>query len=95
MGVGRRREQQQGEFWVAADKLGGGPRNVFYDRLNQLLAEIEFDRQLEAAAEPYYQRTGRKGLPPGVYFRMLFIGYFRKTSPASEELPGVARTAAR
>jgi hypothetical protein len=60
--------------------LGGGPRNAFYDRLNQLLGEIDFDHQLEAAAEPYYQPTGRQGLPPGVYFRMIFIGYFEDIS---------------
>lgn len=80
MGLGKRRAKRQGEFWVAADKLGSGPRNVFYDRLNQLLAEMGFDEKLEAAAEPYYQTTGRKGLPPGVYFRMIFIGYFEDIS---------------
>jgi len=53
---------------------------VFYDRLNQLLAEIAFGRKLEAAVEPCYETTGRKGLPPGVYFRMLFIGYFEDIS---------------
>ncbi|HEX2239026.1 MAG TPA: transposase [Gammaproteobacteria bacterium] len=76
MGLGRRRKEQQQAFWVAADKLGSGPRNVFYDRLNELLLEIEFDQQLEAAVAPFYQATGRKCLPPGVYFRMIFIGYF-------------------
>ena len=37
MALGQRRRQQQDTFWVAADKLGRGPRNAFYDRLNQLL----------------------------------------------------------
>jgi len=54
MALGRRRSEQQGEFWVPADKLGGGPRNVFYERLNRILAEMEFDRELEEAARPYY-----------------------------------------
>lgn len=76
MALGRRRREQQETFWVSAGDLGRGPRNVFYDRLNEVLAEIDFDCRLEAAAEPYYQTTGRKGLPPGVYFRMIFIGYF-------------------
>ncbi len=80
MSLGRRRSDHQDSFWVAADKLGKGPRNAFYDRLNQLLAEVEFDRKLEAAAEPYYECTGRQGLPPGVYFRMIFIGYFEDIS---------------
>jgi transposase len=80
MALGRRRRERQGEFWVATDQLGSGPRNLFYDRLNQLLDKIDFDRKLEAAAEPYYETTGREGLPPGVYFRMIFIGYFEDIS---------------
>lgn len=80
MALGRRRREQQDTFWVATDQLGSGPRNAFYDRLNQLLAEIEFDRKLEEAAEPYYEKIGRRSLPPGVYFRMIFIGYFEDIS---------------
>ena len=80
MALGKRKRQQQDTFWVAADKLGCGPRNAFYDRLNQLLDEIDFDGKLEKAVEPFYEKTGRKGLPPGVYFRMIFIGYFEDIS---------------
>lgn len=80
MALGKRKRQQQDTFWVAADKLGSGPRNAFYDRLNQLLEEIGFDSKLEKAVEPFYEKTGRKGLPPGVYFRMIFIGYFEDIS---------------
>lgn len=80
MTLGKRRREQQDSFWVAADRLGRGPRNAFYDRLNQLLDEIEFDKKLEKATEPYYESTGRKSLPPGVYFRMIFIGYFEDIS---------------
>ena len=92
MSLGRRSSERQDCFWVAADKLGKGPRNAFYDRLNQLLTEIEFDQKLEKAAEPYYQTTGRKGLPPGVYFRMIFVRLLRGTSPANEALLGGATT---
>jgi IS5 family transposase len=80
MTLGRRRREHQDTFWVPADRLGSGPRNAFYDRLNQLLDEIGFDKKLEEAAEPYYESTGRRGLAPGVYFRMLFIGYFEDIS---------------
>ena len=80
MSLGRRQCERQDTFWVVMEKLDNGPRNVFFDRLNRLLAEIDFDRKLEKAAEPYYQKTGRKGLPPGVYFRMIFIGYFEDIS---------------
>ena len=68
MALGKRKRQRQDTFWVAADKLGSGPRNAFYDRLNRLLNGIDFDGKLEKAVEPFYQKTGRKGLPPGVYF---------------------------
>lgn len=80
MSVGRRRGEEQCEFWVATEQLGRGPRNAFYDKLNEVLAEAGFDRELEKAVEPYYATTGRKGLAPGVYFRMLFIGYFEDIS---------------
>ena len=80
MSLGRRRREQQDTFWVSADRLGSGPRNAFYDRLNRLLAEIDFDRKLEQAAEPFYESTGRRSLPPGVYFRMIIIGYFEDIS---------------
>ena len=80
MRVGPRRTEEQCEFWVASEQLGRGPRNAFYEKLNEVLADAGFDRELEKAVEPYYCRTGRKGLPPGVYFRMLFIGYFEDIS---------------
>jgi len=80
MALGKRKRQHREAFWVATDKLGSGPRNAFYDRLNLLLGEIDLDGKLEKAAEPYYKKTGRKGLPLGVYFRMIFIGYFEDIS---------------
>ena len=80
MGLGRRGSEHQGSFWVETKKLGQGPWNGFYDRLNELLAEVEFDRKLESAAASYYETTGRKSLPPGVYFRMIFIGFFEDIS---------------
>ncbi|MEM6470451.1 MAG: transposase [Planctomycetota bacterium] len=65
---------------VQPNALSSGPRNAFYDRLNELLAEIEFDSKLEEAAEPFHRKTRRKSLPPGVYFRLIFIGYFQDIS---------------
>ena len=80
MGLGKRKRESQGSFWVATEKLCNGPRNAFYERLNQVLNEIHFDEKLEEAVEPFYEKTGRKGLAPGVYFRMIFIGYFEDIS---------------
>jgi transposase len=76
MALGRRNEERQGEFWVATQHLPTSPGHVFYDKLNRLLAEAGFDEWVEALCEPYYAKSGRPGIPPGVYFRMLMVGYF-------------------
>jgi transposase len=44
---------------------------------NQLLREHGFDEFVEARCAGFYaQATGRPSLPPGIYFRLLLIGYF-------------------
>jgi transposase len=53
-----------------------GPGHPFYSKLNAVLAETGFDEFVEKLCAPYYKDGGRPGIPPGVYFRMLFIGYF-------------------
>jgi transposase len=64
-------------MWVAATELPRSPGHSFYEKLNRLLAEADFDRQVEALCRPYYDdEVGRPSIPPGVYFRMLFVGYF-------------------
>jgi autotransporter-associated beta strand protein len=61
----------------------GRPRQAgrapFYQKLNQLLADHEFDPWLERRCAQYYEQVetrGRPSLPPGVYFRKLLVGYF-------------------
>lgn len=78
MGMRRRKESRDQELWIATDKLAGAPGHVFYRKLNQLLAEHGFDRFVEELCLPFYEPTGsgRPSIPPGVYFRMLFVGYF-------------------
>ena len=77
MGMGRRKRETQHEFWLATDSLPVIPQNFFYDKLNQLLAETDFDDFIEKLCKPFYAgQRGRPSIPPGVYFRMLFLGYF-------------------
>lgn len=76
MGMGRREGERQGMLWVATSETTRGPRHVFYEKLNSLLAEAGFDPWIEELCEPFYAKTGRKGIAPGIYFRMLFVGYF-------------------
>ncbi len=67
----------------------------FYLKLNRLLAEAEFDRWVENRCQQYYEQQEKRGqpsLPPGVYFRMLMVGYFEGIG-SQRGSPGVARTA--
>ena len=76
MALGRRKSEQQ-EAWVATTDLPRGPGHVFYDKLNALFAEHDFDVWVEALCRPHFaDGIGRPSIPPGVYFRMLMVGYF-------------------
>jgi len=77
MAMGKRETEQQQDLFVTHDKLPRSPGHVFYDKLNGLLREGGFDAHVEALCEPYYAKgKGRPSVPPGVYFRMLLVGYF-------------------
>src|SRR6266436_1429820 len=77
MAMGKRDTEQQQDLFITHDKLPRSPGHVFYRKLNQLLAEGGFDRWVEALCEPHYCKgQGRPSIPPGVYFRMLLVGYF-------------------
>ena len=77
MAMGKRETERQQELFVTYDKLPRSPGHVFYDKLNGLLADGGFDAHVEALCEPYYAKgRGRPSVPPGVYFRMLLVGYF-------------------
>jgi len=77
MAVGKRPRTEQGEFWIATDDIPKTPAHPFYVRLNQLLDTVGMDDRVETLVEPYYaEKMGRPSLAPGVYFRLLLIGYF-------------------
>ena len=77
MAMGRRRSEQQGALWIAGANLPRGPGHPFYKRLNTILAEHGFDRFVEGLCALFYaEKMGRPSIPPGVYFRMLMVGYF-------------------
>jgi transposase len=76
MAMGGRREHQE-EFWIPTCTLARPASHPFYERLNQLLAKHDFDRFVEGKCQRFYAATmGRPGLAPGIYFRLLLIGYF-------------------
>lgn len=80
MALGRRNTQRQQDLWIPTQDLPQAPRHVFYETLNRLLTEADFDRRVEDLCEPYYADGGRPGIAPGVFFRMLLIGYFENIS---------------
>ena len=78
MAMGKRKPRQESLF-VTTDQLTPSAGHPFYQKLNALLAEAGFDRWIErrcAASYECEEKRGQPSLPPGVYFRMLLIGYF-------------------
>jgi transposase len=75
MAIGRRTPKQD-ELFIPTAQVVTGPGHPFYTKLNAVLDEAGFDEFVETLCEPYYKEGGRPGIPPGVYFRMIFIGYF-------------------
>src|SRR4051812_45595973 len=73
----REQRQRQEELWVATAALARPTSHPFYDRLNRLLDAGQFDEFVESLCKPFYAETlGRPGLAPGIYFRLLMVGYF-------------------
>ncbi len=76
MALGRRKRESQAQLWVATQNLTA-PGHPFYKKLNRVLDKHGFDAFVEAQCAKYYaEGVGRPGIPPGVYFRLLMIGYF-------------------
>ncbi len=75
MAVGKRPEARQGEMFVVASEIRALD-NPFYWALNELLAKSGFDEFAEEACREFYaDNRGRPGIAPGVYFRMMMVGY--------------------
>jgi transposase len=76
MGTRKKRERQE-DLWVVSSEVVGTPAHAFYERLNQVLAQHHFDRNVEQLCRRYYKGSkGRPSITPGVYFRSLLLGYF-------------------
>jgi transposase len=77
MAMGRRRGGQKQEVLFYAAERAQAPGHPFYQRLNRVLDEAGFDEYCEKACEKFYHdRLGRPSMAPGVYFRLLLIGFF-------------------
>jgi transposase len=75
MGTRKQRERQEG-LWYEAE-LPTAPGHPFYKRLNEILDKAGFDSFCETNCAPFYHETlGRPSLAPGLYFRVMMIGFF-------------------
>ena len=76
--MGRRAKQRRQEaLWIAHTELPRTVAHPFYEQLNRLLEERNFDEFVEQQCCRFYaERMGRPSLVPGRYFRLLLIGYF-------------------
>ena len=74
MAMGRHKPEQQ-TMWISQHQLAKGKEYPFSSRLNDLLAKEGFDSWAEDLYAPSIASKGRPSIPPGVSFRMLFIGY--------------------
>ncbi len=79
MAMGRRKTERQEALFIVAERLPRSAGHPFYQALNRLPAEAGFDRWIEDRCLPCYDQDesrGQRSIPPGVYFRMLLVGYF-------------------
>jgi len=77
MAIGKRKRKRQETLWIPTNEIPNPPAHPFYRRLNAILAKHEFDDFVEEICAKFYApKMGRPGLAPGIYFRMLLIGYF-------------------
>jgi len=75
MALGKRPEGRQEELFVAASDIRR-LSHPFYRALERLLQAEGFDAFAEQTCRAFYAPTrGRPSIPPGVYFRMLLVGY--------------------
>src|SRR6266536_705951 len=75
MGTRKKRERQEA-LWYGGE-LPGAPGHPFYSRLNEILDKTGFDKFCEAAcARFYHAKLGRPSLAPGLYFRIMTVGFF-------------------
>ena len=75
MGTRKQRQRQEG-LWYRAE-LAEAPGHPFYQRLNRVLEQSGFDSFCEQqCGEFYHEKLGRPSLVPGVYFRLMLIGFF-------------------
>ena len=76
MAMGKRQQRQESLF-IMADGLPKSAGHPFYQRLNALLAEANFDRWIERRCQQYYEQEEKRGQPSIPIRRALISGSLR------------------
>ena len=77
MAMGTQQAGQKQEELFYASEQAQAPGHPFYQQLNRALEEAGFDGFCEQQCRKFYHsKLGRPSLAPGVYFRLLLIGFF-------------------
>lgn len=72
-----KRKAKQADLWVSTSEIPKGASHPFYSKVNEVLERHQVDRRLEHLCRRFYKPTfGRPSMAPGVYFRLLLIGFF-------------------
>ena len=83
-----RKKLKQKTLWVSAEEMPRTAAHPYYGKVNEVLNQAGFDRAVEQLCRRYYKPTmGRPIVAPGVYFRMLLLGYMEGLT-ASGASPG-------
>ena len=72
----RQHRQRQEKLWIATEEIFTPVSHPFYTRVNEILDEARFDEFVEGQCQKFYAgKMGRPSLAPGMYFRLLLVGY--------------------
>lgn len=87
---GKKEKAAQPEFWVATQEVAKSPQSPFYSKLDETLESFDFAAKVREICAPAYKQTGtgRPGIDPVVYLKMIMVGFF-------EDLPSERAIAAR
>ena len=76
MAMGKRKPKQEALFF-SAQEIPKAASHPFYAKVNEILERNKVDKRLEHLCKRFYKPVmGRPSMAPGVYFRMLLLGYF-------------------
>src|SRR5258708_38247083 len=77
MAMGTKEDKRKQEELFYASEQTETPGHPFYEQLNRVLEQAEFDTFCEERCRGFYHaKVGRPTLAPGVKFRLLLIGLF-------------------